>query len=45
MYTICRYFLNYPLPYKVKSQEGKAKWISDKSVLELTLPIIREDPF
>jgi len=29
----------------VKEKEGKAKWISDKFILELTLPIIREIPF
>jgi hypothetical protein len=40
-----RYYLNFILPYPVKEKEGKAKWISDKEILELTLPIIREDNF
>jgi hypothetical protein len=29
----------------VNDKEGKAKWITDKSTLEITLPIHREDPF
>ena len=33
------------LPHKVRSKAGKAKWVKDKSVLEVTLPIVREDRF
>ncbi len=39
------YFLNHTLPYEVNSKEGSAKWISDKYTLELSLPIIRPEPF
>ena len=30
------------LPFKVKDDEGKAKWLSEKDVLQITLPIIRD---
>ena len=31
------------LPHEVKDKEGNAKWDSDKSELQLTLPIIHHD--
>eukprot|EP00825_Cyclidium_porcatum_P000781 TRINITY_DN10314_c0_g1_i2.p1 TRINITY_DN10314_c0_g1~~TRINITY_DN10314_c0_g1_i2.p1 ORF type:complete len:301 (+),score=69.39 TRINITY_DN10314_c0_g1_i2:11-913(+) len=40
-----KYYLHHVLPYTVKDKEGKAKWISDKCILEITFPIIREDDF
>lgn len=36
------FFLNHVLPYAIKEKEANAKWISDKYVLELTLPMDRE---
>jgi len=40
-----KYFLYHILPYPVNEKEGKAQWLSDKNILQITLPIIREDPF
>lgn len=39
-YYLCQYF-----QYKTESKKTKAKFISDKNILELILPIIREDDF
>ncbi|KAM3137934.1 hypothetical protein pb186bvf_010015 [Paramecium bursaria] len=40
-----KYYLDYILPYQVQEKNGKAKWISDKFVLEIELPILREELF
>jgi len=40
-----KYYLYHILPYKVNDKEGKAQWVSDKEMLTITLPIIRDDPF
>lgn len=40
-----KYYLYHVLPYKVNEKEGKAQWISDKNILQLTLPIVREFDF
>ncbi len=37
-----KFFLNHALPYKVHEKDCRAKWISDKYVLEITLPMNRE---
>lgn len=39
-YYLCQYF-----QYKTEPKKAKAKFISDKYVLELVLPIIRSDDF
>jgi len=31
------------LPHPVRHQEGKARWLKDKGVLEVTLPIVRKE--
>jgi dynein assembly factor 6, axonemal len=38
-----KFFINYYLPFKVKDKESSAKWVSDKEVLEVTLPMDREE--
>jgi len=40
-----KYFLYHYLPYPVNEKEGKAQWLSDKNILQIILPIIKEDPF
>lgn len=40
-----KYYLHHILPYTVKDKEGKAKWVTDKNMLEITFPIVREDDF
>lgn len=32
-----KYYLNTFLPYKVNEKEGKAQWISDKSILQISV--------
>lgn len=39
------YKLRLPLPHKVDSERGSAKWDSKKKTLSITLPIIRDDLF
>lgn len=41
-----KFYLNTFLPYRVNEKEGKAKWISDKFVLEISvlLPILNSHP-
>ena len=41
VYSVCRR-LGLHLPHKVDSSKSKAKWISDKDTLEVTLRITRE---
>lgn len=38
-----QYYLDFILPYPVNEKMGKAKFVSDKAVLEIELPIIREE--
>ncbi|CAD8157978.1 unnamed protein product [Paramecium pentaurelia] len=38
-----QYYLDFILPYPVNEKMGKAKFVSDKQVLEIELPIIREE--
>mmetsp|Transcript_47338 Transcript_47338/g.122445 ORF Transcript_47338/g.122445 Transcript_47338/m.122445 type:complete len:196 (-) Transcript_47338:44-631(-) len=40
-----KYRLSLPLPHSVFDKEGDAKWISDKYVLEVTLPIDRSEDY
>ncbi|KRW98076.1 hypothetical protein PPERSA_07301 [Pseudocohnilembus persalinus] len=37
-----QYYLHHTFPYNVKDKEGNAKWISDKEILQLTFPIVRD---
>jgi hypothetical protein len=39
-YYLCQYF-----QYKTEPKKAKAKFITDKYVLELILPILRDDNF
>ena len=39
---VCSFLSTY-LPYPVRHKDGKAKWVRDKSRLEVTLPIVRAD--
>ena len=39
-YYLCQYF-----QYKTESKKTKAKFIADKHILELVLPIVRENDF
>ncbi len=39
-FYLCQYF-----QYKTEPKKTKAKFISDKYVLELVIPIVREDDF
>lgn len=40
-----KYYLTQYFQYKMDCKKAKAKFISDKGVLELILPILREDDF
>ncbi|EGR29822.1 hypothetical protein IMG5_148060, partial [Ichthyophthirius multifiliis] len=40
-----KYYLHHAFPYQVRDKDGKAQWISDKCILQITLPIIREELF
>lgn len=37
------FYLSTYLPYPVRHKDGKAKWIRDKEILQVTLPIIRAE--
>ena len=39
------YYLNQYFQYKTDPKQSKAKFISDKNILELVIPILREDDF
>jgi len=41
--TTPKYKLYLHLPHKVEHEKGKAKFDSDKSLLDLTLPVLRDD--
>jgi dynein assembly factor 6, axonemal len=34
-----RHYLHHFFPYRVRDKQAKAKWVSDKNLLELFLPI------
>ncbi len=40
-----KFYLMQHFQYKMDSKKAKAKFISDKGVLELSLPILRSDDF
>ena len=39
------FYLDQYFQYKTDSKKAKAKFISDKGILELILPVIRNDDF
>eukprot|EP01017_Pseudomicrothorax_dubius_P028605 TRINITY_DN3404_c0_g1_i2.p1 TRINITY_DN3404_c0_g1~~TRINITY_DN3404_c0_g1_i2.p1 ORF type:complete len:204 (-),score=51.51 TRINITY_DN3404_c0_g1_i2:429-1040(-) len=47
--TICvqtpKFYLKQTLPHPVRDKDGKAEWVSDKNILRVSLPIIRDDIF
>jgi len=38
-----KYYLHHQFCYEVNEKQGNCKWVSDKYILELTLPIVREN--
>ncbi|EAR98074.1 pre-RNA processing PIH1/Nop17 protein (macronuclear) [Tetrahymena thermophila SB210] len=37
------FYVHHIFPYPVKDKDGKAQWITDKCILQLTLPIVRDE--